>query len=115
MHYMDFAEYANTFALWRFVLRTNGYLMGWDSACKFARTPNKIKRVMQKVGKKQGANPAHWFALSTPVSVADVTPEIYQPKNGAWVQWHKELHNMPAELAEGQRFERYSDVVKTGT
>jgi len=108
IHHPTFDEYAELFRLWRFRLSFGGYLMSWERACKFARTPNKVRRGMEKVGKAQGGNPRHWFALAEPVELSRVTAEIYVA--GEWVEWKPEVHGQPEEW-RGQ-FQKYEDAIK---
>lgn len=111
-----FAEYAKQFTLWRYVLSTDKYLMSWGRACEFARTPNKIRRSMERVGKAQGANPRHWFALSEPVDLYKLTAQIYDANvpgvAPAWRDWLQGSDRHPQPAPGGVASLKYADALK---
>lgn len=88
-------EYRQRFTLWRFKWTTDAYVMGWERACKFAGTSNKHRRGMERVGKQQGGNPKHWYALSGPLPLTEVTPQVYDEDVADWVDWDVDRHGMP--------------------
>lgn len=52
-------------------------LMGWRKACSYAGTPRKMREALERAGRKQGANPAHWFAVGDPVPIEDTVVQIW--------------------------------------
>lgn len=44
-------------------------LMKWKDACTAAGTPREKRRALEKSGRKQNADPAHWFAASVDVAI----------------------------------------------
>jgi hypothetical protein len=57
-------------------------LLPWRKACAALGTPFKHRKAMEVVGRKQGANPDHWFAVLAPLSISELTLEVW--RNGAW-------------------------------
>jgi hypothetical protein len=58
-------------------------LLPWAEACKVAGMSRDTRRALERAGRKEGANPAHWFAIDRPVPVAELLElEIFE--RGAW-------------------------------
>jgi len=56
-------------------------LFSWKEACGVAGMPRESRRTLEKVGKKWGANPAHWFATPASVSLSEL---VFQVWVGSW-------------------------------
>ena len=52
-------------------------LLNWKQACAAANTPKESRRAMEKVGKKQGSNPDHWFATVSGVSLSELHFQVW--------------------------------------
>lgn len=57
-------------------------LLDWKAACAMAGTKREMRRDMERVGKKIGAIPAHWFAIAQSVPLSELTLEVFG--EGAW-------------------------------
>jgi hypothetical protein len=67
---MSFAEMEERFGAVRFVLpRNDPRLMKWASACRYAGTPTAPRLALERAGRLQGANPAHWLAIKSSLAV----------------------------------------------
>lgn len=57
-------------------------LLNWKAACAAAGTPRETRRALEKVGKKEGADPEQWFATLATVLLDELDFQIWT--NG----WH---------------------------
>jgi hypothetical protein len=75
---LTFKEQANHFGCIRFGLAAaDQRLLNWGDACTVAGTPRGIRRTLQKVGKKRGGNPAHWFATPETIPLAELDFQVW--------------------------------------
>lgn len=74
-------EYHCRFGMARLSLPANDpRLMDWRTACKYAGIPTRDRKAMEAVGKKDGGNPKHWFAVPGPIPVSELEVEILEGK-----------------------------------
>ena len=52
-------------------------LLDWKDACTFAGTPGESRRALERVGKKAGADPAHWFATAATIPLAELHFQVW--------------------------------------
>ena len=52
-------------------------LLDWKAACAFAGTPRDSRRALERVGKKKGADPAHWFATAATIPLAELHFQVW--------------------------------------
>ena len=67
-------------------------LMPWKRACATAGTRREDRRSLEKVGKRVGGDPEHWFAIAGDVPLSDLDLEIFG--DGSW------RHANPIEMAD---------------
>ena len=65
--------------------------MNWKDACTKAETPRADRRSMEAVGKKKGANPAHWFATAVRVPLGELRFQVYLNKQWMDAECSKEM------------------------
>jgi hypothetical protein len=51
--------------------------MPWKAACRFAGTGYTVARKMEAFGRKQGANPLQWFAITEAVALSDLRFSVF--------------------------------------
>lgn len=74
---LSFFEYRKMVGCARFALPADDpRLMSWKKACQFAGIPKRDRLGMEVFGRKQGGNPAHWFALPGPIPLLQVRLEV---------------------------------------
>lgn len=81
---ISFKEMADRYGAVRFGFPgDDARLLDWRSACRFAGTPSVARKSLEKVGRAKGANPAHWFAVTTALSLQELSFEV-------WIndRWH---------------------------
>lgn len=81
---LTFAEQAESFGCIRFGLpASDSRLLNWPDSCKAAGTPGNLKRGMENAGRRCGANPYHWFAVSSEIRLNELHFQV-------WIdgQWH---------------------------
>ena len=62
----------------RFGLKANDpRLLSWEEACRYAGIPRAERRNLEAVGRRLGANPAHWFASTLPVQLRDLDLQVW--------------------------------------
>ena len=52
-------------------------LLNWKDACAAAGTSRDARRSMEKVGKKQGATPSHWFATAATIPLEELKFQVF--------------------------------------
>ena len=52
-------------------------LLDWKAACAFAGTTRDSRRALERVGKKKGADPAHWFATAAPIPLTELYFQVW--------------------------------------
>lgn len=57
---------------------TDPRLLTWKVACSYAGTPRELRRGMERVGIKKGANPDHWFASPVPISIDELHLQFWR-------------------------------------
>ena len=72
-------------------------LMNWKDACTKAGTPRADRRGMEAMGKKKGANPAHWFATAVNVPLDELRFQIYLKKQWMDAECSKEMADVWAK------------------
>ena len=96
---MTFEQQVKLLGCIRFGLDANDYrLLNWKDACNFAGTPRESRRSLERVGKKSGADPAHWFAVASEISLSELHFQVWE---GGWRD--AESHQNTVTLAERQR------------
>ncbi|WP_108445455.1 hypothetical protein [Halomonas denitrificans] len=79
-----FEEYYDVFGCVRFALpATDGRLMEWRRACKFAGIPRRARWAMESVGVEAGGDPREWFALAGPLPLEELKAERLE--GGQWL------------------------------
>lgn len=56
-------------------------LFNWKEACVIAGTKREMRRALEMAGKRQGANPAHWYATPAAVPLSEL---VFQVWDGKW-------------------------------
>jgi hypothetical protein len=75
---MTFKQQVAQFGCIRFGIAADDYrLLNWKDACAAAGTPRESRRVLEKVGKKAGAGPAHWFATAATIPLAELNFQVW--------------------------------------
>ena len=75
---LTFNQQAEQFGCIRFGMYSKDLrLLNWKNACAAAGTPSESRRMLEKVGKKMGADPAQWFATTTSVPLTDLHFQIW--------------------------------------
>ena len=95
---LTFEQQAETLGFIRFGLPDNDYrLLNWKDSCAMAGTPRETRRTLEKVGKRRGGNPSHWFAVSSEIRLNELHFQV-------WIdgQWHP-AHGEIEEYAEAWR------------
>jgi hypothetical protein len=78
---LSFSEQRELHGCVRFGLdRHDPRLMDWETACRFAGTSSLMRRALEKVGKKLGAAPEQWFAISANLSIAGLPFQVLSPE-----------------------------------
>ncbi|MBA6043787.1 hypothetical protein [Pseudomonas lactis] len=52
-------------------------LMEWRDACQYAGIGREERRVMERNGKKRGGTSSDWLATATPISLSEMTCQIF--------------------------------------
>jgi hypothetical protein len=74
---MTFEEQRDGHGCIRFGLPANDKrLLPWARACKYAGINSKLRLQMEKTGRRLGANPSHWFAVTEPINLPEMTFEV---------------------------------------
>lgn len=55
---------------------TDPRLMNWKNACTFDGTGRDMRRSMEVVGRRLGADPADWFASAVSISLSELSFEV---------------------------------------
>ena len=58
-------------------------VIDWKRACVVAGTPREKRRSLERVGRKRGADPRHWFACAVAVPLPDLTFQVFVGEWGA--------------------------------
>ena len=75
---LTFEQQAETLGFIRFGLPDNDYrLLNWRASCAVAGTPRETRRTLEKVGKRQGGNPGHWFAVSSEIRLNELRFQVW--------------------------------------
>lgn len=75
---LTFKQQVELFGCIRFGLPTSDpRLMDWKTACKFDGTGRDERRRMEIVGKKDGGNPEHWFAIGADVLISELLFHVW--------------------------------------
>jgi len=83
MRAMTFREQVERVGCIRFgLLAADARLIEWKRACVVAGTPRETRRAMERVGRKKGANPLHWFACAVAIALPELTFQVLL--EGAW-------------------------------
>lgn len=76
---LTFAQQAETFGCIRFALPAEDKrLMHWADACKMAGIPAESQAALELLGRRRGADPAHWLAVHEAVMLSEVEIDIWQ-------------------------------------
>lgn len=89
---LTFKQQAERFGCIRFGLSaTDPRLLNWKDACTVAGTPRATRRILENVGKKKGADPAHWFATTAIIPLTELHFQV----------WHEGWHDAtsPQDMA----------------
>jgi hypothetical protein len=74
---LTFEEQRNGQGCVRFGMpQTDPRLLPWARACKYAGIKSKLRVEMEDAGRRLGANPAHWFAVTEPVDLPEMTFQV---------------------------------------
>ena len=95
---LTFKQQSEKFGCIRFGLPASDCrLMSWKDSCAMAGTPRETRRTLEKVGKRRGGNPSHWFAVSSEIRLNELHFQV-------WIdgQWHP-AHGEIEEYAEAWR------------
>lgn len=80
---LTFEQQVEIFGFIRFGLPANDCrLLNWKDSCAAAGTPRETQRKLEKVGKRRGGNPFHWFAVSSEIRLGDLLFQIWI--DGKW-------------------------------
>ena len=80
---MSFQEQLVSFGCIRFGLAASDLrLLEWKVACSMAGTKREVRRDLERVGRKLGASPSHWFATTQSVPLSELDLEVFG--EGAW-------------------------------
>lgn len=75
---LTFAEQAAEFGCVRFGLSAaDPRLLGWKVACAAAGTPRETRRTLEVIGRRQGGDPAEWFATVSKIPLSDLAFEVW--------------------------------------
>ena len=91
--HLTFKQQADRFGCIRFGLDADDIrLMKWKVACAYAGTPRETHRTLEKVGRKEGGDPAQWFATSAFILLDELHFQL----------WHEGWHDTtsPQDMAE---------------
>lgn len=70
---LTFEQQAQTLGCIRFGLPAEDpRLLDWKAACDVAGTPRATRRALERAGRKQGADPAQWFATTSAVRLDEL-------------------------------------------
>jgi len=63
----------------RFGLRRDDTrLLDWRAACKAIGTPARMRTALERTGRKQGGNPAHWFATTAAIPLSQLQLQVWR-------------------------------------
>jgi hypothetical protein len=77
MQFHTWAEYQKLFKLYRFQLVSDRYLSPWGTTNKNAKTPSKLRKKMELVGKMQGGKPSQWFGTLDNVPRIELLMQVF--------------------------------------
>jgi len=87
MFSLTFKQQAEFFGCIRFGLAVaDPRLLKWKDACTAAGTPREVRRKLEKMGKKIGGDPAHWFASAAIIPLSELHFQV----------WHEGWHDAPS-------------------
>jgi len=90
---LTFKQQAERFGCIRFGLAADDpRLLNWKDACTAASTPLETRQVLEKVGKKKGGNPAHWFGTDATIPLTELHFQVWNEG------WHDATS--PQDMAE---------------
>jgi len=90
---LTFREQVERVGCIRFGLPANDLrALPWTAACTHAGITRETRRELERVGKKRGGDPKHWFAIPYEVPLSAFTFEVFGDN-----AWH---FADPAEMAE---------------
>ena len=76
--FLTFKEQEKVLGCIRFGLATDdSRLLNWIDACSAAGTPRETRRQMERVGKKKGADSAHWFATAVSIPLNELHFQVW--------------------------------------
>jgi hypothetical protein len=75
---LTFNEQVKEFGCIRFGIdESDPRIMNWKAACSAAGTPREMRRILEQVGKRQGANPDNWFASAINIPLSDLNFQVW--------------------------------------
>ena len=78
---LTFAQQASQFGCIRFGLPADdSRLLNWGDACHAAKTSRENRRQMERLGRKLGAKPAHWFATVSDINLSELRFQVWLPE-----------------------------------
>ncbi|WP_295993453.1 hypothetical protein [Rugamonas sp.] len=85
---LTFDEQVEKFGCVRFgLLADDSRLLEWKNACVAAGTAPKKKRAMEQVGRRQGANPAHWYAVTDNIPLDGLLFQVFANNGWCNIDW----------------------------
>jgi len=113
IEYPNWQTYQSLFKLFRFKLISKRHLSGWQSTCKQAKTPAKIRRKMEQAGRAQKGKPEQWFGTLDAVPLAELQVQVWRDQK--WVDADLAGIDKPRPLPDHQQFVNFTDASKQAT
>jgi hypothetical protein len=76
--FLTFKQQVQMFGCIRFGMAADDCrLLNWKAACNYAGTPRETRRGLERVGKKAGADTAHWFATAAIIPLTELHFQVW--------------------------------------
>ena len=99
--YPTWEEYKSMFKLYRFALTSERYLKPWRTINKEAKTPSKLRKQMEIVGRAQGGKPSQWFGTLDKVQTDELIMQVFDGDVWRWAKEEDAPQPLPDNMLSG--------------